>query len=249
MLWRKKQFDDAAEHFDAALALRVKLLLDDPQNTRARSELVAFGGEVGDKFLKHGDAAKAKTYYAEAVANNEKLAAADNSLDVHRALGINYYRLATAYLRLGDSANADQCYGKCLAVRERVHKTVPTNDRYQIELLTVQARCGQHQKAAALAAALQMRYAENPGILIDLACGYALCSAAVLRGKKPDQLTAADRAEQDRYRDLALAALRQAKQNGYKDAANLEVQPDLDPIRETPEFKSFVRELAAGPEA
>jgi len=174
---------------------------------------------------------------------NEQLAQIDNRLVVHRILAQNYYRLATACLRLNDKTAADLYYGKCLTVRERVHRTDPKDDSNRINLMIVQGRCGQHKQAAELAAELQKRRPKDASVLFQVGCCYALCSAAVTHGKKEGTVTDADREQQRRYTELAVAALRQAKTHGYKDVANLKVDPDLDPIRSSSEFRNLMEEF------
>ncbi len=57
------------------------------------------------------------------------------------------------------------------------------------------------------------------------------------------QVTADDRARQDRYAQQAVAALRAARANAYKDVQNLEVEPDLDPIRTDSGFNSLMQDF------
>jgi hypothetical protein len=46
--------------------------------------------------------------------------------------------------------------------------------------------------------------------------------------------------DRDRWIDLALSCLRQAVENGYQDTAYLEVEVDLEPLRQMPEFVAVV---------
>ena len=62
-------------------------------------------------------------------------------------------------------------------------------------------------------------------------------------GKSPAQLTAADHTRKEGYANKALASLRAARANGYKDFANLEVEPDLDPIRADSGFVAFLQDF------
>ena len=45
------------------------------------------------------------------------------------------------------------------------------------------------------------------------------------------------------YADRALATLRQAVQNGYKDAAHMKKDTDLDPLRSRPDFQKLLADL------
>ena len=56
----------------------------------------------------------------------------------------------------------------------------------------------------------------------------------------------AERDNQERaqaYADGAVATLRQAVQNGYKDVAHMKKDTDLDPLRSHPEFQKLMKEV------
>jgi serine/threonine-protein kinase len=242
-MWKRHQEAEAVKHYDAALVECTAAVREDPDSVRIKAELFNLCGNAGDKIFMNGDSARAKAFYAASIRPSEQLAAVDPRLVVQRILSQNYYRLATAYLRLDDTAAADQYYAKCLAVREKVYATNPRDDNSVIDLMIARARCGQHTQAAALADDLQKRWPKQPGKLLQVACCYALCVDGVAHGKAPAQLTPDDRARQERYAGLAVAALRAARTNGYRDAHNLEVEPDLDAIRADSGFNSFMQEL------
>jgi tetratricopeptide repeat protein len=241
--WKHNQVGEAEQHYEAALPLCVAAVRQDPYSVRNKAELFNLCGNAGDKIFLRGESARAKTFYSAAIGPSEQHAAVDPRVVSHRILAQNYYRLATACLRLNEPAAADQYYGKCLGVRKKVYDANPEDDRNKIDLMIARARCGQHEQAASLAADLQSRKPKDVATLYQVACCYALCTAAVAHGKAPKQVTAADRASQERYGQLAVAALRAARQNGYKDVHDLEVEPDLDPIRNDSGFNSFMQEF------
>jgi serine/threonine-protein kinase len=237
------RIDQAREHYDACLALRTALVREDPYSFRKKADLLRLCGTVGDMWLMHGDAAAAKAYYGEALGPTEKLAAVDDRLIVQRTLGQNYYRMATACLRLNDPASADLYYHKCLEVRLKDRYEHPDDDNARINLMIAQARCGQHREAAALAAELLRRRPKDPGVLFQAACCYALCGPAVAHGKAAEQLTPDERDQQKGYARQAVEALRQARANGYRDVKALQTDPDLDPVRESAEFRTLLDEM------
>jgi serine/threonine-protein kinase len=240
--WKRHQEAEAVKHYDAALVQCTAAVRDDPDSVRAKAELFNLCGNAGDKIFLSGDTARAKPFYAAAIGPSEQLAAIDSRIVTHRILAQNYYRLATAYLRLNETSAADQYYAKCLAVREKVY-AANKDDNSVIDLMIARARCGQHEQAAALADDLQRRLPKRPNVLFQAACCYALCVGGVAHGKAPAQLTNEDRARQERYAQQAVTALRAARANGYKDVHNLEVEPDLDPIRADSGFNSFMWEF------
>ena len=239
---KRKQPEKAQRAYDVCLAMRKKLVEDNPSNTRSKLDLVDLCGKVGDQALFRGDTETAMRYYREAIVPNEQLAKTGGQPGVRKLLGLNYYRLATAYLRRGDAAAADENYKKCLDVRTRLNNDIPNNTALQIDLMIAQARCGLHAEAAALAEKLCQRFPKNPNVLLQAACGFALSAPGVGRGKSDASLTTIERALRQHYIDSAVEALRQAKANGYKDVHNLRIEPDLDPIREDKEFQSLMRE-------
>ena len=63
--------------------------------------------------------------------------------------------------------------------------------------------------------------------------------------EKDDQLDAAKRqAAVQFYGDQAMAMLRDAVAKGYKDAAHMKKDTDLDPLRQREDFKKLLSELA-----
>jgi hypothetical protein len=66
------------------------------------------------------------------------------------------------------------------------------------------------------------------------------------QGTSESVLTAEERTQRQRYLDRAVEVLLLAKANGYKDVKNLEVEPDLDPVRNQPGFQALMREYKTG---
>jgi hypothetical protein len=75
----------------------------------------------------------------------------------------------------------------------------------------------------------------DAGSLYDAACMRAV-TAAVLTGAK----------QADAEAEQAMAWLKKAVVAGYKDAAHMEKDKDLDALREREDFKKLLAELAAG---
>jgi hypothetical protein len=110
--------------------------------------------------------------------------------------------------------------------------------------MIVQARCGLRREAAQIAQELRQESPNNPSLLFQIACCYALCvpgapgrsSAPARAAGNPDEMP----------RDLgkdALDALRLAVGAGYKDVTAIEHDPDLDPIRDRADFQEFLEAL------
>jgi tetratricopeptide (TPR) repeat protein len=238
--------EQALRAYDRSMAMRKKLIDDNPGSLRCKLDLFDLCGKVGDQALFRGDTTSALRYYREAVTANEALAKVDKQPIVRNRLGLNYYRQATAYLRLGETKGAEENYRKCLDVRAQLQKEIPNNVGLQIDLMVAQARCGRHAEAAAFAEKLQKSFPKETNYLIQSACGFALSASGVGQGKSESALTTEERTLRQGYLDRAVEVLRQAKINGYKDVKNLEVEPDLDPVRDQPGFQALMREYEAG---
>lgn len=94
------------------------------------------------------------------------------------------------------------------------------------------ARCGDHAGAAKLAEALTAGSTGHPGMQFYAACGYALCRAA-----------APDAADKDKYASAALKCLGRAVDLGWKDRLLVDLDPDLDGVRDLPGFAKVAERL------
>jgi hypothetical protein len=74
----------------------------------------------------------------------------------------------------------------------------------------------------------------NAGQWYNFACVYSVAS-----GKMPDN--------RQEYTDRAMELLRKSVNAGFKDAANMAKDTDLDPLREREDFKKLVAELEVIP--
>jgi hypothetical protein len=152
--------------------------------------------------------------------------------EMRQALASSCYRLGTVAQRCGEAAQSQEQFRECLRLREGLAKEDPTNLYKQVELALAQARCGEHEKAAAVAEPLRKGAAKDAGILYYLGCVYALCADAV---QAP--------ALREHYASEALATLRQAIAQGYNDRVSLETDPDLESLQPTPEYVELVKQL------
>jgi hypothetical protein len=96
------------------------------------------------------------------------------------------------------------------------------------------ARLGRHARATAEADELARLAPGSGGDLYDLACVFALSASAV--GAEP--------ALRESYGARAMGLLLRAVQTGYRDAAHLKQDADLDPIRNRSDFQGLITDLA-----
>src|SRR5262249_28051243 len=150
-----------------------------------------------------------------------------------RYLGLANYRTATLAQRLGDPPTADRCNRTCLEIREKLVAADEKNERRQMELILVLPRCGQPARAPELAPKIQGGTNVDREVLVEVAQCYTQCAAA---GSRDSSLG-------KQYMEKALQALDQALSKGYKDIVILETEPDLDALREHPDFQALLARL------
>jgi hypothetical protein len=96
------------------------------------------------------------------------------------------------------------------------------------------ADLGEHTAAANTADDWIQAAVDPADDLYNAACIFARCIPLAERDNK-------ERAQA--YADRAVATLRQAVKNGYKDVAHMKKDTDLDPLRSHPEFQKLLKEL------
>jgi hypothetical protein len=126
------------------------------------------------------------------------------------------------------------CAGLCLAtLAVWTWRSEWRSQSVSIETARLLLALGEHADAADVANKLIQR-ADDPVQDVYNAAGiFARCVPLV----EPDK----ERAQS--YSDRAVAALRQAVQNGYKDLAHMKQDKDLDPVRSHPGFQVLLKEL------
>ncbi len=105
------------------------------------------------------------------------------------------------------------------------------------------SRQGKHAEAAQAVEKLTGLLTNNPLQKLALARTHALCAAAVGRGKKPEALSPEEKEARARYVKQALAALESAVEAGFKDAARLETDTDLEAIRGEDGYRKVAEKL------
>jgi tetratricopeptide (TPR) repeat protein len=233
--------DEAAmnEFQQKGLAAREQLA-DKLKAPSLRLELALAYGTCGDGQLRLGRLDKAGEYYRKSHALLEALALKDAGKYQYRFLLANvYYRRGTLALLLGDADEAHRFFDKSLRMHQalavRDDKKGPPRETVMLGL----ARTGDHEAAAALAAAFAKHHAQNPERLFQAACAYALCAAAAGPGH----------ARHEEYAAKAVAYLAQATSGDFKDPVGVDTDPDLAPLRERDDYRRVladVRKRAAG---
>jgi hypothetical protein len=188
-------------------------------------------GQIGKAEQARLDYAAAVQAYARSVQLFEKLDQAGALKDLYFRRHLDLVRQQLALCRKADQAVKDLNF-----LLQQPAAEVP-------ELLDLRVRflLKQQQLAAAVETAAKMkeRASDKPDQLYDAACLYALCAGAA-----PKQ--GADAAPLAKKSSLeAMALLKQAVAKGYKNAAHMKQDKDLDALHDRADFKKLVTELEA----
>lgn len=227
------------KYYRKALELRQELHADESNSVSATISLAGSLEVLGDVELQTGHSLEAQRYYESSMTLMEDLFARDSAnANVKANLSTLYYRLATTLLRLDDQDAATSYYAKCLELREQLFAADPDDPNKQISVMLARARCGHHEESVELARQLSELAAGNAGTLFFVACGYAL-SAGIHTESEDDR----EAEMRDAYIQSALLTLERAIELGYRDVVALNTDPDLDPIRNTSEFKGLLNSI------
>jgi serine/threonine-protein kinase len=233
----------ARQNHKKCLDQRLQMVKDDQVNDAFKIGLGAIFDVMGDLEVELGNSAAALEAYKESHEIYVKLNQKDaKNAEIRWYLGNSNYRMGTAEHILGHKESAHRHFAESLRLREEMEKSDPKNFQRQTDLLLALARCGQITKAVDIAQSLQKRAPKNPGILFTVACGYSLC---IPDGPDEPSSVAKDQAALRRdYSAKALAALRQAMANGFKDKRALETNPDLESLRSFSGYQQLLGEIA-----
>jgi tetratricopeptide (TPR) repeat protein len=149
--------------------------------------------------------------------------------NARRLLFMAHFNRAAALVESGRPAEALQSYDHALAL-----DVVPFRSLIRLARASTLARLGQHAKATAESDELTKAREVGMRDLYTAACVYSLSSAAARY----------EPALRERYAARAMELLLRAVQTGYRDAAHMKEDADLDPIRNRSDFQGLITDLA-----
>jgi serine/threonine-protein kinase len=240
---------EAEAAYRDALAIKKALAADFPAVPEYRRELAGTQHNLGLLLADTGRPREAEAAYADALALRKQLAADFPTVPDYRN------EVAATLVNRADLANRRRDFGaarrdlaEALPHHQEALRASATNPTYRqfyrAYLGTLIASyAGSQDQAAAVQAAEKLRDLgwDPAGDAYEAACALAQCIPLV---EKDPQADAGRRHQQAQfYGDQALALLRTAVARGYKDAALMKKDTDLDPLRGLDDFKKLLAEV------
>jgi serine/threonine protein kinase len=202
-----------------------------PGNSVEQSFLAWTHGQIGEAEQAQLDYAAAAQAYARSVEIFEKLDQAGALKDVYFAGTMNFYRQRLALCRKAERAVKDLDFALRQPASE-VRAWLDVRLRYCLKEQRLSA-------AVESAARMKERAGDTADHLYDAACAYALCAAAAKQAKSPN--TGAP--ESENLAAEAMALLMQAVARGYRNAAHMKKDTDLDALRSRADFRKLSADL------
>jgi tetratricopeptide (TPR) repeat protein len=236
---------EAAEYYEKSLRMRRAIASEEKQSVKAQLDFVKALQRNGDFQLQTLQSpAAAIPYYEESLATCHPLFERDaKDAAIRASLASCYHRLGTAQLLTGQLSLAAESYRQEIPLRQALVKEAPGNISRQIDLMLSLSRAGEHAEAFKVGQS-QLPFArENPQILYNILCGFAICAWAAAPGSE----SSGDSGLVQQYTDAAIETLRRAVELNYRDATALETDPDLASIRSDERFVAILARLKSAP--
>jgi tetratricopeptide (TPR) repeat protein len=222
---------EAEAAYRQALALRERLAAEFPTVPDYAVGLGANYCNFGNLVREGGQPAESLAWYTKAIGTLQPVLATEPRLVTARQFLRNAHGgRAQALGRLGRADEAIADWQQALTWNDNPQSTAI----FQRGLALAQVRAGQADKAVALAEELARSPQAAANTLYDCACVCALAAGA-----------SKDAATAERHAARAIGLLRDAIAKGYKDAAHIKQDTDLDALRKRDDFQKLLAELKA----
>jgi tetratricopeptide (TPR) repeat protein len=255
LLARSKQPREAEAAFHDALAIQKQLAADFPAAPRYRYELGGNYNNLGNLLRNGGRLDEAEAAYRDALDVQRRLAAElPHVPDYQSDLAATLSNLGHTFNARKDYASARQMFEESLPHHQKALEANPRQPDYRrachnccFGLTFTLLELGDHEAAAAAAARFLESALDPAGDAYDAACFLARCVPLAERDKHRSVGQRKQLAQS--YADRAMVALRQAVRAGFKDAAYMSKDTDLDALRGRADFKKLVQQLGSQPES
>jgi serine/threonine-protein kinase len=253
LLFKVGRRDEALRRVESARALLERLVVEDPavldfrsQLAAARHDLGTWRSLVGQRVVALGDLEAARAFREELVAANPKYPY------LRVELANSYTELGRLKRVLGRAEEAAAAYEQARAIQEELVRSHRGITFYRDNLAYIyrglgrlQAQTGrvaEARRSFAAARAIDEERADTlPLSRYNLACDLALTIPLI--GRDAGASIQAAAAERRRIADEAMRALRLSLAAGYPAAVPRD-DPDLDPLRQRPDFQLLMMDGA-----
>jgi eukaryotic-like serine/threonine-protein kinase len=251
LLYQSGKFSESEAEHRVSLAMRQKLVDDTPSATGYREALAVCHIEFGYTLSRGGKPSEAEIQYRAALAILQKLADQSPTVTRFRAAVAQTHRFVGDSLsRMGKSSEAEAESRLALAINQKLADENPGVTGIQRELASSCSRIGKIQQRRGRVAEARASFRTAVAVMerlptldlvqiYDLACYLALW-AGVAEEPDSNSSTADGRAVADR----AMDTLRRAVAAGYRDRAHMQVDTDLDALRDRDDFKLLLLDVA-----
>ncbi|HEV2947629.1 MAG TPA: hypothetical protein VGX70_09650, partial [Gemmataceae bacterium] len=225
--------DAARKNYDLALEISERLAQENRDQRDIQRNLGFALQRYGDLDLRTNRFREAHEKYARARDIYQQLVQEDPEVTEYQDdLARANYDLGNVALREKNPKEAENCFRLSLKTRKERADADPDDLSAKKNYMTALARCGEHVAATKIADEI-LKVMEDGDSLIEAANCYAVSAGAAEK----------DRNVQRTYLLGCLEALQKAVGKGYRNIVNLETEPDLDSVRQKPEFQAFLAEL------
>jgi serine/threonine protein kinase len=252
VLLRKLGKRDAAEAaYRDALKIQTRLTDEFPSVPEYRRDLATSYNNLGNLLDDLGKCREAEGAFRDAQKIQTQLVEKFPAVpDYQNELAVSLVNLARLVQGGNEPARARQLLEEAVPHHQAALKANDRNPAYRISFRTnrqVLAEAllglGDHTAAADAADQLVQAAVDPAGDVYNAGCFLARC---VPLAEGDSKLTPSARQEHAQaYANRAVAALRQAVQNGFQNVAHMKKDPDLNPLRSKPKFRQLLKELEA----
>ena len=229
----------ADEYYRRALDQREKMFEARPKDPRVRSQLADVNYMIGEFKLKIGDHAEARRRLQKSRDLRAGLAGDDEKNTIYRRnLAVSLYRLGNLADRENNPRAAAEAFEASRSISQGLVDLDEHNDKRLYELMPTLAHTGKVNAAAEIAD----RFGAGPNLDNELRLEIARCYAQCARHTPPDQAE-----KSQTFLVKAVATLRKAIDDGFKDYVYVESEPDLDPLRSRDDFKGLLAKISPKP--
>ena len=231
--WHLGDADGVDVNFGAGLRVCSELAGRFPKAVSFLGDLADVYGSFGDAQLRLGKTAEAGASYAKSLDSLRPVIAANgDDMGPQALLAQTLERQALLAETTGDAARAKTLYDEARALRDTLARLDPQNLSWQAARALTLAHCGRRAGCAEQVEALLGRAHESPGVRLQAARCFAVCSQGEPDPEKKRQ-----------FIERALASVTAAVADDFADVELLTTDPELAPLRSESEWDTIIGKL------